>query len=169
MSFVLEELVLRLKAVISVNGHSTGAIQHRTHHLTSHSQPNNLQKLLMNGNGVTSTTSGNINTISIPAIAQHGNGSRLAPGGAELNLLPPNSNGAVYRNQSKLIMKGELMTRFLKLQLREISSHATYSEVHTSTCLTRRFSFSQKPATQTVFMSCNRRPPSSSLSPRTST
>lgn len=64
----------------------------------------------MNGNGVTSTTSGNINTISIPAIAQHGT-SRLAPGGAELNLLPANSNGngAVYRNQSKLIMKGELL------------------------------------------------------------
>lgn len=118
----------RLKILILVNGHPTGAIQHRTHHLTSHSQPNNLQKLLMNGNGVTSTTSGNINTISIPAIAQHGNGSRLAPGGAELNLLPPNSNGAVYRNQSKLIMKGNDEV-FLKLSLLELSSHATHSHV----------------------------------------
>lgn len=96
----------------SVNGHPTGALQHRTHHLTTHSQPGNLQKLLMNGNGVTSSTSGNINTISIPTITQHGtNGNRhLAPGGAELNLLPSSStpNGAIYRNQGKLaIMKGE--------------------------------------------------------------
>lgn len=62
-------------------------------------------------NGVTSSSSANISTISIPTIAQHGtNGNRLAPGGAELNLLPANSpsNGAFYRNQGKLaIVKGE--------------------------------------------------------------
>lgn len=95
----------------AVNGHPTGGIQHRSHHLT-HTQPGNLQKLLMNGNGVSSSSpSTNISTINIPAISQHGtNGSRLAPGGAELNLLPPNStpNGAIYRNQGKLsIVKGE--------------------------------------------------------------
>lgn len=92
---------------MSVNGHPTGPIQHRSHHLTS--QPGNLQKLLMNGNGVTSSAS--ISTINIPSIAQHGtNGNRLAPGGAELNLIPANStsNGAIYRNQGKLaIVKGE--------------------------------------------------------------
>ncbi|CRK88415.1 CLUMA_CG002184, isoform A [Clunio marinus] len=96
----------------NINGHPNTTLQHhqqqRSHHLT-HTQPGNLQKLLMNGNGVTSTSSGNISTISIPTIAQHGtNGSRLAPGGAELNLLPSNTtpNGAVYRNQGKLaIMK----------------------------------------------------------------
>jgi hypothetical protein len=62
----------------------------------------------MNGNGVTSSSSGNINTISIPT--QHGNNPRLAPGGAELNLLPPNStpNGSIYRNQGKLaLVKGK--------------------------------------------------------------
>lgn len=66
----------------------------------------------MNGNGVTSTSSANISTISIPAMTQHGtNGSRLAPGGAELNLLPSSStpNGAIYRNQAKLIVKGEIV------------------------------------------------------------
>lgn len=63
----------------------------------------------MNGN-VTSS-SANINTISIPALTN--GGSRLAPGGAELNLLPSNSttpmtnNGAIYRNQGKLIVKGK--------------------------------------------------------------
>jgi hypothetical protein len=63
----------------------------------------------MNGNG-TSTT--NINTISIPALTHQNGASRLAPGGAELNLLPSNSttavtnNGAIYRNQGKLIVKG---------------------------------------------------------------
>lgn len=90
----------------TVNGHPTNA--HRSHQLTSHPQPGNLQKLLMNGNGMNSS-SANISTISIPAIAQQGsNGSRLAPGGAELNLLPPHStaNGAIYRNQGKLVVKG---------------------------------------------------------------
>ena len=64
----------------------------------------------MNGN-VTSS-SANINTISIPALT-NGGSSRLAPGGAELNLLPSNSttpmtnNGAIYRNQGKLIVKGK--------------------------------------------------------------
>jgi hypothetical protein len=63
----------------------------------------------MNGNGASSNT--NINTISIPALTQHTNGSsHLAPGGAELNLLPSHStttnNGAIYRNQGKLIVKG---------------------------------------------------------------
>ena len=94
--------------ILTVNGHPTG-LQHRTHHLTS--QPGNLQKLLMNGNGVTSSSSGSISTINIPSISQHGaNGNRLAPGGAELNLIPANStsNGAIYRNQGKLaIVKGE--------------------------------------------------------------
>lgn len=65
----------------------------------------------MNGNGVASSQSTNISTINIPSIAQHGsNGNRLAPGGAELNLIPANntSNGAIYRNQGKLaIVKGE--------------------------------------------------------------
>jgi hypothetical protein len=91
---------------LSVNGHPTSGLGHRTHQLTTHSQPGNLQKLLMNGNGVTSSQA-NISTISIPAIAQGTNGNRLAPGGAELNLLPPNSAGsAIYRNQGKLIVKG---------------------------------------------------------------
>jgi len=88
---------------------------HRTHHLTAHNQTGNLQKLLMNGNGVT-TSSGNISTISIPTISQHSNGSRLAPGGAELNLLPAGStpNGAIYRNQGKLaIVNGELGSKFV--------------------------------------------------------
>lgn len=93
---------------MTVNGHPTGPIQHRSH---LHAQPGNLQKLLMNGNGVTTSSTANISTISIPTITQHGtNGSRLAPGGAELNLLPSNNtpNGAIYRNQGKLaIVKGE--------------------------------------------------------------
>ncbi|KAL7016410.1 hypothetical protein ACKWTF_010017 [Chironomus riparius] len=91
-----------------INGQqSTIQQQHRPTH--QNSQPGNLQKLLLNGNG-TSTT--NINTISIPTLTQHTNGGtnhRLAPGGAELNLLPSNSttsNGAIYRNQGKLIVKG---------------------------------------------------------------
>lgn len=95
----------------TVNGHPTGGVQHRSHPLTHSQAGNNLSKLLMNGNGVTSTSSANISTISIPAMAQHGsNGSRLAPGGAELNLLPSSStpNGAIYRNQAKLIVKGEI-------------------------------------------------------------
>ncbi|XP_070490181.1 uncharacterized protein [Chironomus tepperi] len=90
-----------------INGQqSTIQQQHRPTH--QNSQPGNLQKLLLNGNG-TSTT--NINTISIPTLTQHTNGGgnhRLAPGGAELNLLPSNSttsNGAIYRNQGKLIVK----------------------------------------------------------------
>lgn len=65
----------------------------------------------MNGNGVAPSSSANISTINIPSIAQHGtNGNRLAPGGAELKLIPANStsNGAIYRNQGKLsIVKGE--------------------------------------------------------------
>jgi hypothetical protein len=105
-----------IKCLLLVNGHPTGGLQHRSHHLQSHSQPGNLQKLLMNGNGVTSSTSANISTISIPAISQHGiNGSRLAPGGAELNLLPSSTtpNGAIYRNQGKLaIVKGESINHF---------------------------------------------------------
>jgi hypothetical protein len=105
-----------IKCLLLVNGHPTGGLQHRPHHLQSHSQPGNLQKLLMNGNGVTSSTSANISTISIPAISQHGiNGSRLAPGGAELNLLPSSTtpNGAIYRNQGKLaIVKGESINHF---------------------------------------------------------
>lgn len=91
--------------ISTVNGYPTGGIHHRTSHLTSHSQPGNLQKLLMNG--VTSSSSANISTINIPSIAQLGsNGSRLAPGGAELNLIPSNSasNGNLYRNQGKLAM-----------------------------------------------------------------
>lgn len=103
-----------------VNGHPTGGLQHRTHHLT-HSQPGNLHKLLVNGNGVSSSTSSaNISTISIPTIAQHGtNGNRLAPGGAELNLLPPNStpNGAIFRNQGKMIVKGETEFIFVKTKM----------------------------------------------------
>lgn len=91
----------------AVNGQQSSIQQqHRPTH--QNSQPGNLQKLLLNGNG-TSTT--NINTISIPTLTQHNGGSnhRLAPGGAELNLLPSNSttsNGAIYRNQGKLIVKG---------------------------------------------------------------
>lgn len=72
----------------------------------------------MNGN-VTSS-SANINTISIPALTN--GGSRLAPGGAELNLLPSNSttpmtnNGAIYRNQGKLIVKGKRRKRNRKVE-----------------------------------------------------
>jgi len=95
---------------------------HRQHIGTAQSTAQ-LQKLLMNGNGMTSvpTTA----SINIPALAQQQqlqhNGSRLAPGGAELNLLPPNSitaqqqppNGAIYHrtNQSNklAIVKGLLL------------------------------------------------------------
>lgn len=103
-----------MKFLSTVNGHPTGAIQHRSHHVTSQTQPGNLQKLLMNGNCVTSTSSSNISSISIPSIAQHGtNGSRLAPGGAELNLIPANSTpNGIYRNQGKLaIVKGECIEK----------------------------------------------------------
>lgn len=102
MTFEIYKLIFQK----TVNGHPTSGLGHRTHQLTAH-QPGNLQKLLMNGNGVSSSSS--ISTISIPAIAQGTNGNRLAPGGAELNLLPPNSmnNGAIYRNQRNLIVKGE--------------------------------------------------------------
>lgn len=62
----------------------------------------------------------------------------------------------------------KVMTRFFKaLAARTILPRDLFSCV--LTWLTRHFSYSQKPATQAVFMSCNRRPPSSCLSPRTST
>jgi hypothetical protein len=86
-----------------------------------------LQKLLMNGNGVSSSSSANISTISIPAISQHGtNGSRLAPGGAELNLLPSSTtqNGAIYRNQGKLaIVKGESINRLSRTDIQSMFLH----------------------------------------------
>lgn len=88
--------------LLTVNGQTAPSIR-PTHQLTGNSQPGNLQKLLMNGNGA--------NTINIPSLTQHTNGSSsLAPGGAELNLLPSNStttnNGAIYRNQGKFVVKG---------------------------------------------------------------
>lgn len=65
-----------------------------------------LHKLLVNG----ATTTTNIGTLSMPMGHQQtrmAELSRLA-GGAELNLLPANSNGTIYRQAgSKLaIMKG---------------------------------------------------------------
>jgi hypothetical protein len=50
---------------------------------------------------------------------QNGVNQRLAPGGAELNLLPSintsttTQNGAIYRNQGKLIVKGEIIFYFI--------------------------------------------------------
>lgn len=94
-----------------INGQAPASIQRPTHQITTtqNAQPANLQKLLLNGNGATATAAGNINTISIPSLTHQTNGNhRLTPGGAELNLLPSNSttsNGAIYRNQGKLIVK----------------------------------------------------------------
>ena len=69
-----------------------------------------LHKLLVNG----PTTTTNIGTLSMPQQTRISELSRLA-GGAELNLLPANSNGAIYRQTGgKLaIMKGKFIIFFI--------------------------------------------------------
>lgn len=112
--FFMKSPFIILLFVIIVNGQTTGGMQQRTHHLGSVNQTANvaqLHKLLINGgNGTTST---NTTNISIPSMTHQGSTiNRLAPGGAELNLLPQtsttSSNGSIYRNQTgKLaIVKG---------------------------------------------------------------
>lgn len=87
---------------------------------TNHMPHSGLQKLLINNNGLASSSPGSLSSMNIPSINQHGhNGNikQITPGGAELNILPSSSTGgnsSIYQNQGKLaIVKGITLEKYL--------------------------------------------------------
>lgn len=94
---------------------------------TNQMPPGNLQKLLINNNGIATSSPG---TLNIPTLNQHGlNGiKQITPGGAELNILPSSSvstsgNGGIFQNQGKslAIVKGN--NKFLFFVVNQVFFH----------------------------------------------
>lgn len=91
-----------------MKGHQKSNIRSQ---FTNQMPAGNLQKLLINNNGIATSSPG---TLNIPPLNQHGlNGNikQITPGGAELNILPSGStsgNSSIFQSQGKslAIVKG---------------------------------------------------------------